>query len=136
MTPKKPYVSAGMIPSFFIQGSCFLVHMLKTAGSLTSSYANQMAQLYSFKIQTYLKETRFVLNDIFSQFFFLTISYQLYHLRLEICSLGLVFCTLMDAALDSSRKAVKQLYMEMSVTWVAKVPEAIQMVEEAAIQTR
>lgn len=41
----------------------------------------------------------------------------------------------MDAALDSSRKAVKQLYMEMSVTWVAKVPEAIQMVEEAAIQT-
>lgn len=97
MTPKKPYVSAGLIPSFFIQGSCFLVHMLKTAGSLTSSYANQMAQPYSFKIQTYLKETRFDLNDIFSQVFFLTIGYQLYNLRLETCSLGLVFYTLMDA---------------------------------------
>lgn len=119
MTLKKPYVSTGMIPSLFIQGSCFLVHMLKTAGSRTSSYANQLPQPYSFKIQTQLNDTRFHLNAVFSQvFFFLTISYYLNNLRLKICSLGLIFlhtdrCLL---ALDNSRRAVRQLCMEMSVT--------------------
>lgn len=64
MTLKKPYVSTDMIPSFFI-----LVHMLKTAGSLTSSYANQMVQLQCYKIQTYLNGTRVYLNGIFSEVF-------------------------------------------------------------------
>lgn len=38
-----PYVSTGLIPSLFLQGSYFRVHMLMAAASLTSSYANQMA---------------------------------------------------------------------------------------------
>lgn len=39
-------------------------------------------------------------------------------------------------ALGNSREAVKQLYMAMAVTWVARVPEATQMVEAATIQTQ